>query len=350
MKLKLLMVAAVALIATSSVVVPAGAEVQEKTFNVIGTWGNVHNFQQGEKPFWTEELPAVSGGKLKGEIRDFNELSITGFEILRMLRSGTVDMAHGVLGYFGTDSAVIEGVDLAGVTQTSEETREAVQIYRETLEQEFRDKWGAELLMVYSFPSQIFWCTKPVTSLADLQGMKVRTFNVSSADLMRHLGATTLNVPFAELIPALERGVADCAITGSLPVYVTKMWQVTKHVYNLRLGWGVAFLAANEDTWDGLNEETKNLLRAEFAKLEDKLWELNRDADRIGIDCNTDGPCELGEPGGMTLHEPSEDDLAKLKQAVEDSVLATWAERCGFECVETWNASIGSLTGFAAKN
>lgn len=327
---------------------PAVAEVQEKTFNVIGTWGNVHNFQKGEKPFWTETLPAASGGKLKGNIRDFNELSITGFETLRMLRSGVVDMVHGVLGYFGTDSAVIEGVDLAGVTLTSAQTREAVRLYRPALEEEFRTKWDSELLMVYSFPSQIFWCTKPIASIADFKGSKIRTFNVSSADLLRHFGATTLNFPFAEFSSALERGVADCGITGSLPIYQTKVWQVAKHVYTLKLGWGVAFLAANKKSWDSLNDETKALMRAEMAKLEDFLWDLNDKSDQIGIDCNTDGPCDLGEPGGMTLHEPSEADLAELRKAVEDSVLKNWAARCSDDCIAYWNNTIGKLTGLTA--
>lgn len=349
MKNQLLAAALVAGIGCIGAPLSASAEVQEKTFNVIGTWGNVHNFQKGEKPFWTEQLPAASDGKLSGEIRDFNELSITGFEILRLLRSGVVDMVHGVLGYFGTDSAVIEGVDLAGVTLTSEQTREAVEAYRGALETEFREKWNAELLMVYSFPSQIFWCSKPIASIEDFKDAKIRTFNVSSADLLRGFGATTLNVPFAELIPALERGVADCAITGSLPVYQTKMWQVADHVYNLRLGWGVAFLAANRSTWDALNADTQDLLRTELAKLEDDLWELNRSADQIGLDCNTDGPCDLGEPGGMTLHEPSEEDLATLREAVENSVLKSWAGRCSDECVETWNNTIGKLTGLTAS-
>ena len=126
------------------------------------------------------------------------------------------------------------------------------------------------------------------------------------------------------------------------------MWQVAKHVYNLRLGWGVAFLAANKASWDALNEETQQLMRAEMAKLEDQLWELNRNADQIGLDCNTDGPCDLGEPGGMTLHEPSEADLATLREAVQSSVLKTWAERCSEECIETWNGTIGELTGLTA--
>lgn len=348
MRVRIAAMALMACVASVGFVGGVQAQVQEKTFNVIGTWGNVHNFQKGEKPFWTETLPAASDGKLKGQIRDFNELSITGFETLRMLRSGVVDMVHGVLGYFGTDSAVIEGVDLAGVTLTSEQTREAVQLYRPALEAEFRNKWDSELLMVYSFPSQIFWCTKPIASIADFKEAKIRTFNVSSADLLRHFGATTINFPFAEFASSLERGIADCGITGSLPVYQTKVWQVAKHVYTLKLGWGVAFLAANKKSWDALNDETKTLMRTEMAKLEDQLWELNRTSDQIGIDCNTDGPCDLGAPGGMTLHEPSEADLATLRQAVQDSVLKTWAARCSEECVANWNATIGKLTGLTA--
>jgi hypothetical protein len=51
----------------------------------------------------------------------------------------------------------------------------------------------------------------------------------------------------------------------------------------------------------------------------------------------------------MTLHEPSEQDLATLREAVQNSVLKNWAERCSAECVETWNNTIGKLTGLTAS-
>ena len=38
--------------------------MQTKQFKVVGTFGNLTNWQKLEKPFWEETLPKASGGKL----------------------------------------------------------------------------------------------------------------------------------------------------------------------------------------------------------------------------------------------------------------------------------------------
>ena len=47
--------------------VPALAEIQPHQFKVVGTWGNLASWNDLEKPFWAEALPAASGGALTAE-------------------------------------------------------------------------------------------------------------------------------------------------------------------------------------------------------------------------------------------------------------------------------------------
>ena len=51
----------------------------------------------------------------------------------------------------------------------------------------------------------------------------------------------------------------------------------------------------------------------------------------------------------MVLVEPSAADLALRDKVANEVVLARWAERCGAECAENWNATVGSLLGLTAK-
>ena len=44
--------------------VPALAEIQPHQFKVVGTWGNLASWNDLEKPFWAEALPAASGRAL----------------------------------------------------------------------------------------------------------------------------------------------------------------------------------------------------------------------------------------------------------------------------------------------
>ena len=50
----------------------------------------------------------------------------------------------------------------------------------------------------------------------------------------------------------------------------------------------------------------------------------------------------------MTLVEPSAADLALRDTIATDVVLARWAERCGAECADNWNATVGPILGLTA--
>jgi TRAP-type mannitol/chloroaromatic compound transport system substrate-binding protein len=51
---------------------------------------------------------------------------------------------------------------------------------------------------------------KPITSVAQLRGLKYRTVGLA-ADLFREMGAAVTTLPGAEIVPAIERGVIDAA-------------------------------------------------------------------------------------------------------------------------------------------
>ena len=77
-------------------------------------------------------------------------------------------------------------------------------------------------------------------------------------------GGTSVTIPFAEVIPALEKGVADCGITGTMSAYKANWQQVATHAYTLRVGWGLAFGAMNMDKWNAMSAEQQELLTTEI--------------------------------------------------------------------------------------
>ena len=52
------------------------------------------------------------------------------------------------------------------------------------------------------------WFKKPITSAADLKGLKYRTVGLA-ADLFQAMGAAVAQLPGGEIVPAMERGVID---------------------------------------------------------------------------------------------------------------------------------------------
>ena len=143
-------------------------------------------------------------------------------------------------------------------------------------------------------------------------------------------------------------------MTGTLPAYNAKWWQVVTHNIRIRLGYASSFLAFNLKTWNSLDDETKALFKRELPKLEEEMWVATAKNDQRGMDCNASGPCKDSSgkdlpTGGMIPIEPTDADKAKLKEVVENFVLKRWAKRCGTQkCVDDWNATIGKVSGMKA--
>lgn len=328
----------------------AAGDIDTKKFAVVGTWGNLNNWKLHESKFWNEILPKASGGKITANAKPYTELGLSGYEVVRLLKLGTYDAVHALTTYTSQDSPALEGIDLAGVIQDFDTYRKALKAYEPIIRRELRKKYNAELVMLYTFPSQQLWCKLGASdgSLKSLKGKKIRTYSTSLGDFIEGLGASAVTLAFAEVVPALEKGVADCGITGTGPAYNAKWWQVVTHNIQVRLGYAATFMAVNGKTWDGLSKETQKLIRDNAAKLEDEIWKVVAKNDAVAMACNAKGPCDWGKPGGMTPIAPSDADKAQLKQIVRDFVLKRFAKRCGKACAKEWNATIGKIAGIEA--
>jgi hypothetical protein len=177
-----------------------------------------------------------------------------------------------------------------------------------------------------------------------------RTWNRTLADLVESFDATAISMPFAEVVPALQRGVVDCAITGTAAGYLGKWPEVAGYVYGLKVAGGATLFAAiSEQRWDGFDDETRAFLTTQIKGLEDAMWAAVAAEDAAGLDCATGAiDCPLGEPGAAKLVPATEEDAAFLKSALESTILKRWAERCGPDCAKDWNETIGALAGVSA--
>ena len=316
--------------------------------NAVGTWSSLTNFQKHEEPFFNTRLREASDGNIVGKIQSQSGLGLKGFEIMRLVKNGVFDFAFGLPGYVAAENAIFEGADLSTLTHDIDTQRKVSDAYYPTLEKSFADIYNAKLLMLYPFPSQTLWCNGEVNGIEDLKGKKIRVYSTTLGGFVEGVGGTSVTVSFSEVIPALEKGVVDCAITGTMSAYTAKWNQVATHAYTLRVGWGLAFGAMNMNKWNSLSESQQTLLQSEIATLTDAMWAETATEDDVAISCITGGECAIGEAGSMTLVEPSEADLKARDSIATEVVLARWAERCGADCAANWNETVGPILGLTA--
>ncbi len=339
---------ATAAMALSLLAAPMAVAETPVVLKAVGTWGSLTNYQKHEGPFFNQRLAEASGGQIIGEIKPQTELGLKGFEIMRLVKNGVFDFAFGLPGYVAAENAIFEGADLSSLTQDIGTQRKVSEAYFPTMEKAFEEIYNAKLLMLYPFPSQTLWCNAEINGLDDLKGKKIRVYATTLGDFVEGAGGTSVTVSFGEVIPALEKGVVDCGITGTMSAYKANWQQVATHAYTLRVGWGIAFGAMNMDKWNAMSADRQGVMLTEIAALNDRMWAETALEDEVAIACITGGTCEIGEPGAMKLIEPSAEDLAARDKIAREVVLARWAARCGADCAENWNNTVGTILGLKA--
>lgn len=348
MKLVKSLIATVVLASTVGVAVAQA--IPPTQLKVVGTWSNLSQYKNFEQPFWSKEITEKSGGAITADIKGFNEMGLKGGEIGRLMKQGVIDFGSTVLGYMASDDTKNEAMDLAGLSPDIGTARKVSEAYRPVIDKLYKDKYNVKVLGVWPYSAQVIYCKSPITGLADLKGKKVRTGNRTLAEFVGSLGGTGVTLPFGEVVQAMQTGVVDCAITGTLSGYSAKWYEVSDYIYTLPVGWSQVMHGVNIATWNKLDPKARTLIEQEIKGLEDRIWKAADVETADGIACNTgNGKCPYGPPAKMKLVNFLDADKALLNKALEDVVLKKWGERCGAACSKEFNETIGKVVAVKVK-
>ncbi|HWB49336.1 MAG TPA: TRAP transporter substrate-binding protein [Stellaceae bacterium] len=310
---------------------------------VVGGLGQTVQYKQFEAPFWSKELSEASNGRVTAEVTPWDQLGIKGSELLQFTRLGAIMISTVSLSQIASEDPEAAAVDLAGLNPDIPTLRRSIKAYLPTLRDVYRSRYGLELLAIWSYPAQVIFCNRPIAGLADLKGVKVRVASAMHGDFVEGLGGTGVSMPFDELMDALKKRVADCAITGAMSGYRVGLYNATTHVEATTVSWGPYVLFANRAAWQRFDPALRDFLTARIESLGDRLWDLAERETQEGIACLTGGTCGAGPAAKMKLVPTSADDLALVRKSFTSTVSPRWAERCGAACVANWNATVGRL-------
>jgi len=327
-----------------AIAMPAAAQ----DLSVVGSWSSLPLHNQFEAPFWSEKLPAASGGKINVALTTHNQMNLGVGDVYRLLGDGVYDVAMTVADYAVADAPELEGLDVPLLALTADEARAMVDAARPMVSDIYKARFNSHVLAIAPYPPQVVFCNAEIAGLDDLKGKKVRASGRMTAKFLEALGAEGVNVSFAEVPGALQKGVVDCAVTGAGSGYSAGWWEVSTHLLPIPLGgWDSVVTAINMDKWNSLDADTQALIESQIkTDFEDPAWASAQGALVSDIACLTgNGTCAAGDARGMKLVEVSEADFAKARSILVDQVLPEWAERAGSEWAERWNTTVGQTVG-----
>jgi len=147
---------------------------------------------------------------------------------------------------------------------------------------------------------------KPITSPADLKGVRMRTIGAPVwIETIRAMGAEPTPMAWGEVYSALQLGSLDAAEAQPTAIYGAKLYEVIKNVTKTGHIQLVTALVVSADSWNQLSDEHKKIVR-------DLAVENGRYASGLTIEQGEEALKKV-EEAGVTI---SEVDLAPFKEAV----------------------------------
>lgn len=117
---------------------------------------------------------------------------------------------------------------------------------------------------------------KPIKSLADLKGLKVRLGNAALNAIFSRMGATPVFLPGGEVYEAAQRGVIDAFeyVTPSVN-WSMGFQEVTKYMYlsPSRAATDAQALFVNQKVWDKLPSDLKKIVELAAFYVADKYYQ-----------------------------------------------------------------------------
>ncbi len=324
------------------------SDLPKTHLQVVGGFSTLTTYQDFEVPFWTKTIPELSDGRVTATIKGYNEMGLKGPEVLRLVSQGIIPIGTATLAYFASDNPINEAIDLAGINPTAKIAREVTDSFLPVYEKYYLQR-NVKVLGLSTYPAQVLFCNADIKSLADIKGKKVRGSSRTVAEFIQALGGVSVTMSFAEVVPAMQNGVIDCAVSGSMSGYSGKWYEVATHLYTLPINWNQQLHAANLDLWNKMDPKVQDFLQKNIDVMIDQIWDDAAKATQEGYDCNTNSDaCPFPVRGKMKLVEPTEADRELLKKITTETVVPSWAARCSAECVKDFNETVGKLRGITA--
>jgi TRAP-type mannitol/chloroaromatic compound transport system substrate-binding protein len=210
-----------------------------------------------------ERVDAVSGGTIKIQFFEPGAL-VPALEIFDSVSSGAIDSGFTTAGYWAGKVPALQFFTAVPFGPNAME-------YAAWLYYGGGDELYEEIYRPYNIkamhcgvhsPEGSGWFRKPIESLDDLKGLKMRFFGLG-ARVMEKLGVTTQLIAGGDIFPALELGTID-ATEYSMPSIDLNMgfYQVAKHYYFP--GWhqpsSIFELMINMERWNELNEQQQAII------------------------------------------------------------------------------------------
>jgi len=276
------------------------------------------NFHSAVGAEFASCVTAGTGGDLEIVTHPGGSL-FAGGEIKRAIQSGQVNIGERLLSGHQNENALF-GFDSIPFLATSFDDSEKLWDAAKGPLTELLAGQNLHLLYAVPWPAQGLYFDREINSVAEMDGIKFRSYNNATARLAELAGMLPVQIEAAEISQAFATGVAESMISSGSTGYDRKVWESLTHFYEVDAWLPRNYVMVNLEAWNGLDESTQNVMEgcsivAEYA------------GDWRSIQYTDFTLNELAK-NGMTVGPAGESLTAELK-AFGEIMTSEWLEASG---------------------
>lgn len=151
-------------------------------------------------------------------------------------------------------------------------------VYNRALKDEFKN---VKVLELNGCIQSFIWSKRPISRMADLKGMKLRSPGGHQTHYIKSLGAEPVFIPLGDVYMAMEIGTVDGIVTCPPLIQGYKLYEVAKHATVLTFGCVSEGMVMNMGYWKRLPQDQKKLVEQVCTNPFKVTGGLNQDAYKV---------------------------------------------------------------------
>lgn len=276
---------------------------------------------------FAEDVKTATAGKLEIKLHTAGSL-FKHPEIKNAVRGGQVPIGEFFLSLLGNEHPVFSA-DSQPFLATNYDEAEKLWAAQKPIVAKLLDKQGLMPLFSVPWPAQSLYTKKAINTVADLKGLKFRTYNATLEKLANKLGAAPTQVEVPDIPQAFSTGRVEAMMTSPSTGANSKSWDYVSNYTDVQAWLPKNIVVINKRAFRRLDKDVQQALLAAGAKAEARGLEMSKK--------ETNAKIAIMKENGMEIVTPSPE-LMKGFKAIGAEIVAEWEKEAGAEGTELLKA------------
>ncbi|QRF57223.1 TRAP transporter substrate-binding protein [Variovorax paradoxus] len=236
----------------------------------LATGYPAENFHTVNLMTMAKDVELATQGRLRIDVFPKNALVALN-DIRAAVQAGKIEAGETIMSSLIAEMPIAGADSVPFITDSYADALRLWRIQRPLIERAFEQR-GMRVLHAVAWPPQGLLSVRPLASMSDLRGMRMRTYNTTTARIATLMEAVPVDVPATELDKALAEGRIDCMPTSAVTAMESRAWQSMHYFYEINAWFPKNIVFVHAKAWSALDASSRQALQAAAASAETRGW------------------------------------------------------------------------------